>query len=76
MSRYAAGSVLAVAEINRDGVEGSERLRLELNADRDAYRWYGENDCDTEVSGRTVEAAIEAARSSWSAPGWDFRVVA
>ena len=40
-----------------------------------AYRWYDADGISREVGGRTVEAAIEAARETWTArDGWDFRV--
>lgn len=41
----------------------TQALTLQLDGDR--WRWYDEEGEDTEVSGPTVEAAIEAGKAAW-----------
>lgn len=48
----------------------SERIGLELDQDSDgAFRWYEEaTGANTEVSGASIAAAIEAGERAWSGP--------
>ena len=51
----------------------TEPIALELRHDHDAYRWYERaTGADTEVSGPTVAAAIQAAHNSWM--DWSIRI--
>lgn len=50
----------------------TQPVALELRHDRDAYRWYERaTGSDTEVSGPTVDTAIQAARNAWM--DWSIR---
>lgn len=51
------------------------RVRLELHADGDCYRWYviDEEEVwpqDTLVSAPTITGAIRAASDAWASVGW------
>ena len=65
---------IRIATINHNDQEGV-RVRLELHKDKDAYRWYTGTGEDTEVSGKTVAKACEAAHASWNycQSPWGFR---
>ena len=44
----------------------TQPITLELRHDRDAYRWYERaTGADTEVSGATINTALQAARDAW-----------
>ena len=63
--------------IGEDGgtLENPKDPQIGLNLFQDAdgvYRWYQADGTDTEVSGSTVESAIEAGRSAWI--DWYFEV--
>lgn len=49
------------------------RVVVRLEKDGDRYRWRTEAGEDTEVSGKTVAEAIEAACAAWRAADWDMR---
>jgi len=49
---------------------------IELRKDADAYRWYEvKNGADTEVSGPSVDAAIETACLSWRELDEEGRII-
>ena len=63
------------ATINRnaDPMEMRGRLTLNLHHDSDGrYRWYDEDETDTEVSGETIAEAHEAAQMAWGDGDWDL----
>ena len=50
----------------------TQPITLELRHDRDAYRWYERGTgADTEVSGPTIDTAIQAAHNAWM--DWSIR---
>jgi hypothetical protein len=52
-------------EMNAILTNGTEKVTIELVEDRDgSFRWYSGGE-DTEVSGRTVSEACDAAVASW-----------
>ena len=62
---------LRIAWINGD-TEPPRRYRIELRRDGDKYCWYGEANEDTEVSGRSMADAINAATMAWGSAQWDL----
>ena len=56
------------------GDQPSRRIKLVCRKDGDRYQWTeAETGNDTEVSGRTLQAAKEAALASWGSGDWDIR---
>jgi hypothetical protein len=68
------------ATINRNANPEAGRYALNLIADTDGqYRWFGEDGTDSEVSGATPEAAVQAAQSAWRSDcgaNWDLHIEA
>lgn len=65
---------IRTATIRHNDPEVAERVKLGLRRDGALFHWVDTaTEEDTEVSGKTVEEACQAAKSAWGGSVWDFQ---